>query len=354
MKVKSNRKLAALMLAALTVSLLLSACGPKTPEQTGQIYLYGEIHGTEIVYEKEFELWSDYYHNRGMRHLFIEIPYFEAEYMNLWMQADSDDILEDLSGEINYYEGYINLFKRIKEECPETIFHGMDVGFQYWSTGEHFLEYLESVGQKDSEQYRLAQENMEQGRRFYEAEDGSPQEDWAYREDRMAENFAREIDLLGQADVMGINGGAHVRPGAMDYMTGTVPNMETQFQERYGERVHSEMVADLIVEGYRTDTIEMGGKEYTAEYFGKRFLFDTPDCEYEEYWRLEDAFEDSKDMKRLYAYMAYFMFPMKVEDGQVILVEDTKNNGTKERWFYRADGFTVRGDKLAECFDPDF
>ena len=108
------------------------------------------------------------------------------------------------------------------------------------------------------------------------------------------------------------------------------------------------------MEGYRTDTIEMGGKEYTAEYFGKVLLPDEPDCEYQEYWRLEDAFEDSKDMKRLYSYQAYFMFPMKVEDGQVILVEDTKNNGTKERWFYRADGFTVRGDKLAECFDPDF
>lgn len=310
MKVKSNRKLAALVLTALALNFLLSACGPKTPEQTGQIYLYGEIHGTEIVYEKEFELWSDYYHNRGMRHLFIEVPYFGAEYLNLWMQADSDDILEDINGD---YEGYINLLKRIKEECPETIFHGTDIGFQFWSMGERFLEYLESVGQKDSEQYRLAQENMEQGRRFYEADDGSSQQDWAYREDRMAENFAREMDLLGQTDVMGIYGGAHVKVDAMDYMTSTVPNMETQLQERYGDRVHAEPVADLIVEGYRTDTIEMGGKEYTAEYFGKRFLLDTPGCEYEEYWRLEDAFEDSKDMKRLYSY--YGLFHVSYESG---------------------------------------
>lgn len=250
MKTKSDRKIAALVLAVMAAGLLLSACGPRMPEQTGQIYLYGEIHNREILYEKEFELWSDYYHNRGMRHLFIEVPYFSAEYMNLWMQSDNDDIwdalFEDIDGTLAHNEGYASLYRRIKEECPETIFHGTDVGFQYWSTGERFLEYLESIGQADSEQYRLAQENIEQGQQFYGADDGSNQEDWVYREDRMAENFIREMDLLGQTDVMGIYGGAHTELDAKDYMTHTVPSMAAQLQERYGERVHAVLVEECF------------------------------------------------------------------------------------------------------------
>lgn len=52
MKAKSDCRIAALVLAAMMAGFLLSACGPETTEQTGQIYLYGEIHNCEIIYEK--------------------------------------------------------------------------------------------------------------------------------------------------------------------------------------------------------------------------------------------------------------------------------------------------------------
>ena len=29
-----------------------------------------------------------------MRHLFIEMPYYTAEFLNIWMQSDSNDILD--------------------------------------------------------------------------------------------------------------------------------------------------------------------------------------------------------------------------------------------------------------------
>ena len=41
-------------------------------------------------------LWSSYYHDNGMRDLFIELPYYTAEYMNLWMKSDNDEILNSL------------------------------------------------------------------------------------------------------------------------------------------------------------------------------------------------------------------------------------------------------------------
>ncbi len=62
----------------------------------GQIYLYGEQHGVEQIMDKEFELWCEYYENKNLRHLFVELPYYTAEFLNVWMQSDSDDILDEL------------------------------------------------------------------------------------------------------------------------------------------------------------------------------------------------------------------------------------------------------------------
>ena len=134
-------------------------------DSQGKIYLYGERHGVDKIINKEFELWFDYYHNENMRHLFIESPYYIAEFLNLWMQADNDDILDVV------YPAYISpikeFYRRIKRECPETIFHGTDVGHQY-TIGQQFLRYLAANGLEGTEQYSLAQEAIEQGTHFYE------------------------------------------------------------------------------------------------------------------------------------------------------------------------------------------
>jgi len=46
--------------------------------------------------DKEFELWHEYYNNKNMRHLFVELPYYTAEFLNIWMKSDSDEILDEL------------------------------------------------------------------------------------------------------------------------------------------------------------------------------------------------------------------------------------------------------------------
>lgn len=370
MKAKRNRKTAALFLLAMVVGLLLPACGekePEYPEQTGQIYLYGEYHGFQSFYEKEFALWSRFYHERGMRHLFIELPYYDTQYLNLWMQEDGDRFLEAIYGipgpqqtEARYI---VDLFRKIKKECPETVLHGTDVGHDYDTIGVRYLEYLESIGEKDSEQYRLAQENREQGIRFYWPEEGTLEEhlrrdDWAYREQRMVDNFVREMDALGETDVMGIYGLAHVELGLMNYMTEEIPNMSTQLQERYGERLHAEDVRDADA-GEKTmlismGTVEMGGKEYAAEYYGIQDAanYET-EFEHYEYWRLLDAFEDVRHKDVNFTYTSYDTFPVRVEDGQVLLIEGIRADGTKYQWFYRSNGFKRGNGLVAEGFDPD-
>ena len=53
------------------------------------LYLYGESHGSQAVLDRELELWREYY-AQGMRHLFIEYPYYTAQLLNEWMAAEED------------------------------------------------------------------------------------------------------------------------------------------------------------------------------------------------------------------------------------------------------------------------
>ena len=119
------------------------------------------------------------------------------------MRGEDEDmlerpILEQQAGTQGGTQLMVDFYRALREDCPETVFHGTDVGHQYDTTGALYLEYLEQNGRKDSEEYRRAQECMEQGETFYQIEAGDEAEAYAYREDRMAENFAREYERLGR------------------------------------------------------------------------------------------------------------------------------------------------------------
>ncbi|KUP26170.1 hypothetical protein [Paenibacillus sp. DMB5] len=211
-------------------------------QASGTIYLYGEAHGVAEILDKEFELWSQYYHNEGMRHLFVELSYFTAEYLNVWMQSDNDDILdeiyEDWMGTLDYNPDTKNFYKQIKSECPETIFHGTDVGHQYDSTGSRFLAYLEANGLTGSKEHILTKGSIQQGRRYNYRHDNE------YRENKMTENFIREFDILGNESIMGIYGSAHTVLDGIAYGTKSLPCMANQLRARYGEKIISENLDD--------------------------------------------------------------------------------------------------------------
>lgn len=96
-----------------------------------------------------------------------------------------------------------------------------------------FLKYLEDNNLKDTEQYRLTQESIEQGKYFYENSDD------VYRENKMAENFIREYDALNGENIMGIYGSAHTGLDDMDF-TNSVPCMANQLEDVYKDIIYSE------------------------------------------------------------------------------------------------------------------
>ena len=252
-KIRNQVKIAVFVLLLLTSAAAWAGCSnmSETKEETqsaensnieeksAQIYLFGEVHGEEKVIQKEYEYWHQYYHEQGVRHLFYEMPYFAAQYLNLWMETDDDEIFEEF---LQYGKGskadnpyIVEFYQKIKSECPETIFHGIDVGHRPETLGAQYLNYLEENGLKDSQQYQNTLLSIEQGKKYEEDRDR------AYRENMLAENFMREFDELGGESVMGIFGCGHVKTGEKD-PSGKVPRMVDQLHEVYGDGLHSALI----------------------------------------------------------------------------------------------------------------
>lgn len=348
------------MLATLLLLISMfafSACAaeqetePKAQPSTGQIYLFGEMHGIDAIYTEELQQWQTLYNEQGLRHLFVELPYYTAEFLNLWMQAPAEDdtiletLYEDWQGTATYDSTVRDFYRQIKANCPETIFHGTDVGHQRTTTGQRFLEYLQANGQENSEAWRLAQECIEQGQKFYSVDSG----DMAYREKMMVSNFIREFDKLANADVMGIYGGAHTW---IDYKNEGSKNMATQLQARYGEALHSQdltYLASAAVEPERIDTLTAAGREYQAAYFGEQDLTNlSPEYRCRRFWRFEDAYSDFADCPTNGDVLPYNNYPMRIEVGNVYLVEYETTSGEIIKRYYRADGNTWQGMPTTE------
>lgn len=323
------------MLAVLSAALILAAVlrADFKPREQGQIYLYGERHGKEKIIAREYELWHGHYHKDGMRHLFLEHSYFTAEFLNLWMSMDSDEILGTFFKNRPFEETF---FRSIKSQCPETIFHGTDVGHNY-GDGDWLLRYLQERGLEHTEQYRLTGEAIEQGVYYREHA-----EDPVYRENTMVENFMREFDKLKGESVMGIYGASHTGLAAMNF-NGSAPSMANQLKSCYGDAVQSVDLTWLALktEPDRIDTLLIGRREYEAAYFGKEDLsgdFSSVSLyTHREFWRLEGAYDDFKNHLTSGSILPYDNFPMPVEAGQVFVVDLTTPDGSAFRMYYRSD-----------------
>ncbi|WP_040582179.1 hypothetical protein [Sedimentibacter sp. B4] len=338
------------VLAACSVRNAPVDTGTPLDKSTGKIYLYGEQHGVEKILEKELELWNNNYNTQNMRHLFVEYPYYTAEFLNLWMQSDSDDILDELykdwEGTASHNPNIKEFYKKIKRECPETIFHGTDVGHQYNTTGQRFLKYLEENNLQGTEMYLLTQDAIEQGNYYYKHSDD------AYRENKMVENFIREFDRLKCEDIMGIYGGAHTDFDAMGYKTDSVPCMANQLKKYYSDSIYSEDLTWLVkdIEPIRVDDFTINHKNYKAYYFGKQDLTGFKDYTYREFWRLENAYEDFQYKKKTGDVLPYDNYPMLVETKQVYVIDVTKKDGSVIRMYYRSDGYVWNGLETTEEF----
>lgn len=317
-----------------------------TSNSTDEIYLYGERHGEQWILNRELEIWGEYY-KKGMRDLFVEYSYADAQFLNLWMQADEDELLEqqikDWEGSAAGTEVKKNFLKQIKENYPKTVFHGTDVDHTWMSTGPRYLKYLRANGQQDTEEYKRAQENIVQGRQYYKLLETDKEAAERYREDRMVENFQRsyqELEEVHHTNIMGIYGRAHiVNTGYLN----AEYYMAKQLKESYGEKLYT---TDLMQEPQRIDTLEVSGKTYTAFYYGEQDISAFTDYKSRKFWRLEDAYEDFKVQPTEQDILPSDNYPVRIEAGQVFAVEYLLSDGSTEWRYYRSDGTMQDGQLI--------
>ena len=230
--------LAVMLCAALSI---LDAPHDIFPNENTAIELYGEAHGVKEYYDLEFDIWNKLY-NEGCRKLFIELPYFGAEFLNIWMEESTDGTLTAFFSDIRGTAGDTPLFReflqKIKANCPKTVFYGTDVGHAGDTMGARYLAYLESAGLASSENYKLSEENIRQWREYREDE-GAQTGISPIREHYMAENFKAAYERCGGGKIMGIYGGYHV--------DATNPNvMAGMLRAEYGERLAAVQLINLI------------------------------------------------------------------------------------------------------------
>lgn len=349
MKAKTKKIIIGLAALAVFAALTLAVCLRQLGGRAGDIFLYGEQHSDERFLDIELTAWSQLYHEEGARDLFIESSYCAAELLNLWMKGEDEDILVQLilvheAGTQGGTQQMVDFYKELREDCPETVFHGTDVGHQYETTGALYLEYLEKNGKKDSGEYRRAQENNLQGETFYRMEHEDEAGAFAYREEMMAENFAGEYERLGRRSVMGIYGVAHTVVGEGTYLSQDLPNMASRLAEKYpGVNIGPPRVklADTLSEPDRAQrkTVTLAGREYGAWYGGRAKLPYNAKFSEIEVWVLEDAYEDARELFTSGITILCGEYPLPVETGQVFQVEVTlREGGNRALWFFRSDG----------------
>lgn len=311
------------------------------------IYLYGEVHSRGYIIDLELQLWQTYYHEYGMRHLFMESAYFTSEMLNLWMKADNDSILDlicdTMKGTHAGSEVYRDFYIAIKQTCPDTVFHGTDVGHGYDTLGAWYLNYLQEHGLTDSEEYMLTEEAIAQGNTFYhEAEKPN-----VYRENTMTENFIREFDALDGEKVMGIYGSAHVDLYALNH-TKECDAMGKQLKSRYGELVASEDLYERALHEAMpkyTENIVINGKTYPAEYYGLiEVSVSNPEYLTMEFWHLIGAYDDFYNGTNTGNIMYQYMYPMLLQKGEGYLIRYHHADGTFHFEYYICNGKYKQGE----------
>lgn len=309
---------------------------------TGEkIYLYGEAHSVDNILNEEFELWSEYYHHDGLRYLFLELPFYSAEFLNLWMEVDSDELLNELWKELRGTDAGTSMqkdfYRKIKRECPETIFYGTDVGHQYTTTGERYLKYLRDRGQEKSVYYKRAQKIINQGKCFYKKNGMDAR---TYRENMMVENFIWKFNQIKKESIMGIYGSAHIGNGNKSYSFSVNPNMVNQLDEKYPGKIYTKDLAKNYDDELpsKKDILVIKGKKYLASMWGEVPIdIAGKPYNYAILWELEEGNEDFENIPVGEWSITDKLYPCKIECGGIYILDFYNEDIFGERHIFRGE-----------------
>ena len=95
----------------------------------------------------------------------------------------------------------------------------------------------------------------------------------------------------------------------------------------------------VVDEPIRTDSMTVGGKNYTATYYGHEDISSWNDrALYREFWRLENAYWDFASSPIYNNLLPQSNYPMPISSGQIYVIEYTMRTGEIKREVMRCDG----------------
>ncbi|MEA4917307.1 MAG: hypothetical protein VB073_07230 [Proteiniphilum sp.] len=98
---------------------------------------------------------------------------------------------------------------------------------------------------------------------------------------------------------------------------------------------------------------KVNGSYYRASYFGRNNLSGFKDYAYRKFWRLEGAYDDFKTVPTTGDVLPYNNYPMKIDTGQVFVIDYIKTDNTSIRKFYRSDGKFWNNRPVTEEFKAE-
>ena len=300
----------------------------------GIAHFYGEVHGDPQLIAFQLARWGYYYENHGMRHLLMEFPFFSAAFLNVWMQADDDSILDaffaDIRGTAVDVPYMRDFFVAIKANYPETIFHGTDVGHQQ-GQAVRFLAHLRSEGLEGTEIYEQTLLNMAQGR-AHQAEQGTH----SSRVVAKFDNIVEVLNSLPDENVMGaFFGMAHMLLGYYPEHLDPVGHLTVaqRLVDQFGEQIQ---IRDITPYRVRPATITVEGTIFNAQYFGTSGPHDFAIGRvYRSFFRFDDAYEHFSEHERSGDVLPHDNFLMPVGEDEVFLTLFRFMDGTELPLFYR-------------------
>lgn len=324
----------------------------------GQIFIYGETHGDQGILEEEFDIRHNYYKSYGFRHLLIEFSVVTAEKLNAYLRSDTDEIWNTMF--MNFIESkascatihFYYFIKKIKENCPETIFHGIDVAEGHGNDINNIVNYLNSLikkGELNKDLFEKAKNNFIDAI-FYNENRGTKDGE-SYREEKMAENVLNEFNSLKNYNVMGIFGSAHTDKNGSNFFFKNSPNMGNMLDKNIGYNLYSESL-DSFANGDRTkpdkDFIEneLGYKDpssidlnsYEYIYLGKKDMTNFSDLYKERtFYLVENAYEDFKNIPLTGEVLPFDNYPVEIELNNVYAIDYLTYDNEIVRKYYRSD-----------------
>ena len=100
----------------------------------------------------------------------------------------------------------------------------------------------------------------------------------------------------------------------------------------------------------RTETMTIGGKDYTASYYGRQNISSVSEFVCRDFWRLENAYDDFKNHRLVGESLPQSNYPMEIEKGQVFVIDYTMKEGGVSRKLMRCDGDTWENQLTTHAF----